>query len=93
MKELFENLEGFIQANIDLVKLEVQEKIDQSIKLGIKYIGLIIFSVLSILFLIITITLIIGSFLHSYSLGFGIVSAFLILITGIFYYFIIRKTE
>jgi hypothetical protein len=93
MKELLENLKGFIQANIDLVKLEVQEKIDQAIKVGIKYIGLVIFGVLSILFIIITTALLLGSLLHNYSLGFGIITFLLILITAIFYYLINKKTE
>jgi magnesium-transporting ATPase (P-type) len=86
MKELIENLQGYIQSNIDLAKLEVQEKIDQSIQKGAR-IGLLLLSaILSLVFLLISISILIGSLLENYFFGFGIVTLLLFSITVIIYF-------
>lgn len=94
MKELFENLQGYIQSNIDLAKLEVQEKIDQSIKKAIKIGLFLVFGFLTIIFFLIFLSLLIGSFLANYVAGFGIITLAVSIISATaFYYWKQNKSE
>jgi amino acid permease len=87
MKELLENLQGFVETNIELAKLEVQEKINESVQKVIKVAGLFIFSLLFILFFFIFLALLISSFFKSYVIGFGIITAILLITALLFFYF------
>ncbi len=86
MKDLLENIQGYIQTNIEIAKLEIQEKIDFAIQKGIKIGGLILMGTLSIVFLLIFVSLLISLLLDSYVFGFGIVTFILIIITAIIFY-------
>lgn len=93
MKELLENLQGFIQSNIDLAKLEINEKINYIIKKGIKYGGFILLLSFSTLFLLIFLSILISYYSGSYIIGFGLVTLFLILCTIILYFSIIKNNN
>jgi uncharacterized membrane protein YqjE len=85
MKELLENLQGFVETNIELAKLEVQEKINESIKKVIDLAGMFIFGSLFIIFFLIFLAMLISHFTGSYILGFGI------LCLSLFFYFFKQK--
>jgi uncharacterized membrane protein YqjE len=87
MKELFENLQGYIHTNIELAKLELQEKVDQNLQKIIKIGFLILFILLSIIFALIFLSILISSFLNSYVAGFGIISLLLLVSSGVLIYF------
>lgn len=87
MKELLENLQGFVETNIELAKLEVQEKINESLEKALKVAGLFIFSILFILFFFIFLALLLSSFFKSYVIGFGIIAALLLITALLFFYF------
>lgn len=93
MKELLENLQGFIQSNIDLAKLEINEKINYIIKKGIKYGGFILLLSFSTLFLLIFLSILISYYSGSYIIGFGLVTLLLILGTIILYFSIIKNNN
>lgn len=87
MKELIENLQGFVETNIELAKLEVQEKITESIKKVIDLAGMFIFGSLFVIFFFIFLALLISSFFKSYVIGFGIITAILLITALLFFYF------
>lgn len=93
MKELLENLQGFIQSIIDLAKLEINEKINFTIKKGIKYGGFILLSSFSILFFLIFIAITISYYSRSYIVGFGVITLFLFIITIAIYFSIVKNNN
>ena len=93
MKDLLENIQGYVQTNIEIAKLEIQEKIDLAIQKGTKIGGLILMGTLSVVFLLIFISLFISLLLDSYVFGFGITTLILILITAIIFYFFKKKSS
>lgn len=86
MKELFENMQGFIQTNIDLAKLEIQEKIELATKTAAKYLIIIFLGFFAFLFILMSLAYFLGSILENNFYGFGIVALSLILISAILYF-------
>ncbi len=93
MKELFENLQGFIQTKIDLLKLEFQEKVEETTKKGLGLLTIGVFGFLSIIFFMLTLAFLISGWLKNYFWGFGIVTLILALISVIIYFSIIKKSK
>ncbi len=93
MKELLENLQGYIQSNIDLAKLEVQEKIEFYTNKVVKYASLIFFILLSSVFLLTFLGFLISSILNSYVYGFGILALILIIISVVIYFNLKQNTN
>ena len=86
MKELFENMQGFIQTNIDLAKLEIQEKIELATKTAAKYLIIIFLGFFAIFFILMSFGYFLGNILENNFYGFGIVALSLILISAILYF-------
>jgi hypothetical protein len=86
MKEIIDNLQGYIQSNIDLAKLEVQEKIDLTVQKITKIGSLLLLALLSIIFFLAFLAILIGSLSGSYTLGFGIITFLLITATTLLYF-------
>jgi hypothetical protein len=93
MKELLENLQSYFQANIDLAKLEVNEKIDSTTKKATIWGLVAVFAVLTILFLFITLALIVGNLLASTVSGFGLIALLFLILTVIGIYILKRNTK
>ncbi len=86
MKELFENMQGFIQTNIDLAKLEIQEKIELATKTAAKYLIIIFLGFFATFFILMSFGYFLGNILENNFYGFGIVALSLILISAIIYF-------
>jgi pilus assembly protein TadC len=91
MKELFENMQGFIQTNIDLAKLEIQEKIEYATKTAAKYLIIIFLGFFAILFILLSLGYFLGNILGNNFYGFGIIALILILISTIIYFTTFKK--
>lgn len=72
--EIFTYAEQYLEAKIELTKLHATEKIAKisSVFISLLVIGLIL--VLTFLFFLVTLTLLLGEYLGSYSLAFGYVT-------------------
>ncbi len=93
MKELLENLQGFIQSNIDLARLEVQEKIESFAKKLLKYavFGILVF--FSILFLLLSIGFLLGNLFNNNFYGFSLLAILLGIAATIIYLFKISNDQ
>lgn len=91
MKELFENMQGFIQTNIDLAKLEIQEKIEIATKTAAKYLIIIFLGFFAILFILMSLGYFLGNILDNNFYGFGIIALILMLVSAIIYFTTFKK--
>jgi Putative Actinobacterial Holin-X, holin superfamily III len=77
---LFDNIQKYVQIQIALAKLEVQEKIEQKIKIAAIIGSVIALAGLVILFLLIGLALYLNTLFASSFIGFWIVALILIII-------------
>jgi F0F1-type ATP synthase assembly protein I len=82
---LVDNLYKYVQTNIEIAKVEVQEKIEDTVKKIALIAILAISGTLFLIFILITIALLLNKFLESQYLGFLIVTLLLGIICGVVY--------
>jgi uncharacterized membrane protein YqjE len=82
---LVDNLYKYVQTNIEIVKVEVQEKIEDTVKKVALIAVLAITGTLFLIFVLITIALFLNKILESQYLGFLIVALLLGIICGVVY--------
>ena len=85
---LVDNLYKYVQTNIEIAKVEVQEKVEETVKKIAIVAILVLFASLLLVFLLITLALFLNQMLESSYLGFLIVSALLAVITAIAFFMI-----
>jgi uncharacterized RDD family membrane protein YckC len=83
---LVDNLYKYVQTNIEIAKVEVQEKIEDAIKKVVIFAILALSVTLLLVFLLITLALFLNQALSSQYLGFLIVSLLLAVITAIAFF-------
>lgn len=83
---LIDNIYKYVQTNIEIAKVEVQERIENTLKKIIIIAVLVMFAVLFAFFAFITIALFLNELLKSNYAGFGIVTIFLGLMMAIVFY-------
>ncbi len=83
---LVDNLYKYVQTNIEIAKVEVQEKIDDTLKKLALIAILVITSTMFLIFLLITLGLFLNKILASEYLGFLIITVFLGIICGVTYF-------
>lgn len=93
MNNLFENLQGFVQTNIDLAKIEIQDKLELTLKKGVSTLLIALLIFLSTLFILLAIAFLFSKLFGNYFWGFGSVAVILIIITTIIYFTLFRKKE
>ena len=82
---LVDNLYKYVQTNIEIAKVEVQEKIEDTVKKVALIAILVITGMIFLIFLLITLALFLNKTLESQYLGFLIVTVLLGIICGIVY--------
>jgi uncharacterized membrane protein YqjE len=82
---LVDNLYKYVQTNIEIAKVEVQEKIEDTVKKIALIAILAISGTLFLIFILITIALLLNKVLESQYLGFLIVTLLLGIICGVVY--------
>lgn len=82
---LVDNLYKYVQTNIEIAKVEVQEKIEDTVKKVALVVVLALTGMLFLIFLLITLALFLNQILESQYLGFSIVTVLLGLICAITY--------
>jgi uncharacterized membrane protein YqjE len=82
---LVDNLYKYVQTNIEIAKVEVQEKIEDTVKKVALIAVLAITGTLFLIFVLITLSLFLNKVLASQYLGFLIVTVLLGIICGIVY--------
>ena len=82
---LVDNLYKYVQTNIEIAKVEVQEKIEDTVKKVALIAILAITGMLFLFFVLITLSLFLNKILESQYLGFLIVTGILGIICGIVY--------
>jgi len=82
---LIDNLYKYVQTNIEIAKVEVQEKIEDTVKKVALVVVLALIGMLFLIFLLITLALFVNQILESQYLGFAIVTVLLALICAITY--------
>lgn len=85
---LVDNLYKYVQTNVEIVKVEVQEKIEDAVKKVVLFAILALSVTLLLVFILITFALFLNEILDSNYLGFLIVSALLAVITAIAFFMI-----
>lgn len=85
---LVDNLYKYVQTNVEIVKVEVQEKIEDAVKKVVIFAILALSVTLLLVFLLITLALFLNKILSSNYLGFLIVSVLLAVITAITFFMI-----
>jgi uncharacterized membrane protein YqjE len=85
---LVDNLYKYVQTNIEIAKVEVQEKVEETVKKVAIFAILALSVSLLLVFLLITLALFLNQILESNYLGFLIVSALLAVITAIAFFMI-----
>lgn len=85
---LLDNLYKYVQTNIEIAKVEVQEKIENTVKKVIGFAILALSVALLLVFLLLTLALFLNQTLSSNYLGFLIVSALLVVITTIAFFMV-----
>jgi uncharacterized RDD family membrane protein YckC len=83
---LVDNLYKYVQTNVEIVKVEVQEKIEDAIKKVVIFAILALSVTLLLVFLLITFALFLNQILSSNYLGFLIVSLLLAVITAVAFF-------
>lgn len=82
---LVDNLYKYVQTNIEIAKVEVQEKIEDIVKKVALIAVLAITGTLFLIFLLITLSLFLNKVLESQYLGFLIVTGILGIVCGVVY--------
>ena len=82
---LVDNLYKYVQTNIEIAKVEVQEKIEETIKKVALIAILAITGLLFLIFVLITLSLFLNKILESQYFGFLIVTVILGIICGVVY--------
>jgi uncharacterized membrane protein YqjE len=82
---LVDNLYKYVQTNIEIAKVEVQEKIEDTVKKVVLIAILAITGTLFLIFVLITIALLLNKVLESQYLGFLIVTVLLGIVCGVVY--------
>ena len=82
---LIDNLYKYVQTNIEIAKVEVQEKMEDTLKKVALFAILAIVGTIFLIFLLITLALFLNKILLSQYLGFLIITVFLGIICGIVY--------
>ena len=82
---LVDNLYKYVQTNIEIAKVEVQEKIEDTVKKVALIAILAITGTLFFIFILITLSLFLNKILESQYLGFLIVTVLLGIICGVVY--------
>ena len=90
---LVDNLYKYVQTNIEIAKVEVQEKIENTVKKVILIAVLAITGTLFLIFLLITLGLFLDKILESQYLGFLIVTVILGIVCGVTYFMIKPRLE
>ncbi len=85
---LIDNLYKYVQTNIEIAKVDVQEKIENMVKKVAVFAILVLSVALLLVFILITLALFLNQTLSSNYLGFLIVSALLAVITGITFFMV-----
>lgn len=85
---LFDNLYKYVQTNIEIAKVEVQEKLEDTVKKVAVFAILALSVALLLVFLLLTLALFLNQILSSNYLGFLLVSALLVVITVIAFFMI-----
>jgi uncharacterized membrane protein YqjE len=85
---LVDNLYKYVQTNVEIVKVEVQEKIEDAVKKIAIFAILALSVTLLLVFLLITLALFLNQIFSSQYLGFLIVSVLLAVITAIAFFMI-----
>ena len=85
---LVDNLYKYVQTNIELAKVEVQEKMEDTVKKVAVYAVLALSASLLFIFILITLALFLNQILTSNYLGFLIVSVLLGVITAIAFFMV-----
>lgn len=80
---LIDNLYKYVQTNIEIAKVEVQEKIEDTVKKVALIVALAITGMMFLIFLLITVALLLNKILESEYLGFVIVTVLLGIICAI----------
>lgn len=83
---LVDNLYKYVQTNIEIAKVEVQEKIEDTLKKLALIAILVITSMMFLIFILITLGLFLNKILASQYLGFLIITVFLGIICGVTYF-------
>lgn len=82
---LVDNLYKYVQTNIEIAKVEVQEKIEDTVKKVALIAILAITGILFFIFVLITLALFLNKILESQYLGFLIITVLLGIICGVVY--------
>ena len=82
---LVDNLYKYVQTNIEIVKVEVQEKIEDTVKKIALIAVLAMTGFLFLIFMLITLALFLNKTLESQYLGFLIISVLLGIVCGVVY--------
>ena len=85
---LVDNLYKYVQTNIELAKVEVQEKVEDTVKKVAFYAILALSASLLFIFILTTLALFLNQILASNYLGFLIVSVLLAVITAIAFFMV-----
>ena len=85
---LVDNLYKYVQTNIELAKVEVQEKVEDTVKKVAIYAVLALSASLLFIFILITLALFLNQILASNYLGFLLVSVLLAVITAIAFFMV-----
>ena len=80
---LMEGLSGYIEARLDLFKIEAREELSEFLSKAIVWGVLFLLLCFTLLFLSITLSLFLGNMIHNYTLGFLITGGFYLLIFGV----------
>ena len=83
---LVDNLYKYVQTNIEIAKVEVQEKIENTLRKLALIAILVITSTVFLIFLLITLGLFLNKILGSQYFGFLIITMFLGIICGVTYF-------
>lgn len=75
LDKLFDSLAGYIEDRIDLIKIEVKEELSNAIAKALVLLVLFLLGFIFLIFVSVSVALLIGEKVGSYSLGFGIVAS------------------
>jgi uncharacterized membrane protein YqjE len=90
---LVDNLYKYVQTNIEIAKVEVQEKIEDTVKKVVLFAILAISGSMFFIFLLITLALFLNEVLNSSYLGFLIITVLLGILSGVVFMMIKPRLE
>lgn len=85
LEKLIDTLTGFLETKIELIKLDAKEEISGLIAKALVFVLLSIFALLAILFLSISLSVVLNSYLESGYLGFVVVGIIYLGLAGLVY--------